>query len=215
MSGRFREHRELILLLMLLLLMVMHPLLDHGTPQRLVLAGLMLLTLIVATVTVSQKESWFWAPLLLLVAAVVFGLAATFTKHWAFAATQWATLVLLFGVIVGGLFSYLRSAREVTGAHLYTAATIYLLLAMLWFALYNLMEVLSPGSFMQGTSALADPRSELLYFSLVTLTTVGYGDIVPVAGVVRMLAALEAGAGVLYVAITVAVLVSAHKRREP
>ena len=58
-----------------------------------------------------------------------------------------------------------------------------------------------------------DRQSELLYFSLVTLTTVGYGDIVPIAGEVRMLAALEAIAGVLYVAITVALLVSGYKRR--
>jgi hypothetical protein len=49
---------------------------------------------------------------------------------------------------------------------------------------------------------------------LVTLTTVGYGDILPGSGEVRMLAALEAATGVLYVAITVALLVSAYKRRD-
>jgi hypothetical protein len=50
-----------------------------------------------------------------------------------------------------------------------------------------------------------------LYFSLVTLSTVGYGDIVPLDGEVRMLAALEGVTGVLYVAITVALLVSGYK----
>jgi hypothetical protein len=48
---------------------------------------------------------------------------------------------------------------------------------------------------------------------LVTLTTLGYGDILPASGEVRMLAALEAITGVLYVAITVALLVSAYKQR--
>ncbi len=212
MSKWFGEHRDLFLLLLLLLLVLVHPLLDRGIAQRLALSALMMLTLIVATMTVSRKEGWFWLPVLLLGTAVLFGLVATFMKHRAFAAVQWAILVLFFAVIIGGLFTYLRAAREILLSHLYTAASVYLLLAMLWFALYNLIEVLSPGSFKQGPDTLSDPRSELLYFSLVTLTTVGYGDIVPVGGVTRIVAALEAGAGVLYVATTVAVLVSAHKR---
>ena len=67
--------------------------------------------------------------------------------------------------------------------------------------------------FLFNKAKIADRQSELLYFSLVTLSTVGYGDIVPLNGEVRMLAALEGVAGVLYVAITVALLVSAYKER--
>jgi hypothetical protein len=52
-----------------------------------------------------------------------------------------------------------------------------------------------------------------LYFSLVTLSTIGYGDVIPLDGEVRMLAALEGIAGVLYIAITVALLVSAYTPR--
>ena len=48
---------------------------------------------------------------------------------------------------------------------------------------------------------------------MVTLTTVGYGDIVPVNGFVRMIAGLEATTGVLYVAITVSILVSGYRGR--
>ena len=49
-----------------------------------------------------------------------------------------------------------------------------------------------------------------LYFSLITLATVGYGDIVPVAGVVRMLAAMEAIVGMFYVALLISRLVSLY-----
>jgi voltage-gated potassium channel Kch len=52
----------------------------------------------------------------------------------------------------------------------------------------------------------------MLYFSLVTLSTVGYGDVVPLGGEARMLAALEGVTGVLYIAITVAILVSRYRR---
>jgi hypothetical protein len=66
---------------------------------------------------------------------------------------------------------------------------------------------------MQGGAALKNRESELLYFSLVTLSTIGYGDIVPVHPEVRMLAALEGLVGVLYIAITVAILVSTFRQR--
>src|SRR5882762_7084998 len=73
----------------------------------------------------------------------------------------------------------------------------------------------STGSFTHVTHSAAgtiDRPSDLLYFSMAALT-LGYGDIFPVSGVVRMLSALEAGSGALYLAITVALLVSAHKQR--
>ena len=54
-------------------------------------------------------------------------------------------------------------------------------------------------------------KHSLLYFSLVTLTTLGYGDIVPLTQQARVFAALEAVTGVLYMAITVARLVAAYK----
>jgi hypothetical protein len=53
----------------------------------------------------------------------------------------------------------------------------------------------------------ADRQTELLYFSLITLSTVGYGDIVPLSGMARILTALEGVTGVLYIATTVALLV--------
>ena len=62
---------------------------------------------------------------------------------------------------------------------------------------------------------MVDHKSELLYFSLATLTTLGYGDVVPLYGEVRILAALEAVSGVFYVAITVAILVSRYRRESP
>jgi len=73
------------------------------------------------------------------------------------------------------------------------------------------MANLYPGSFQLGTNS-TDRQSDLIYFSLVTLSTVGYGDILPLTGEARMLAALEGVTGVLYIAITVAILVSGYRR---
>jgi voltage-gated potassium channel Kch len=57
----------------------------------------------------------------------------------------------------------------------------------------------------------ADRQTELLYFSLITLSTVGYGDIVPLSGTARILTAMEGVTGVLYIATTVALLVGRFK----
>lgn len=92
--------------------------------------------------------------------------------------------------------------------------SIYFLLGLCWFSLYNVINKLHPGSFaVNGTPLEAGAhQSILLYFSLVSLTTLGYGDIVPLTSVARMFSALEAAVGVLYIAITVARLVSSYQK---
>jgi hypothetical protein len=89
-----------------------------------------------------------------------------------------------------------------------------------WAAAFGLVELLAPGSFRGGgvpVIADAHPLESMLYFALVTLTTVGYGDIVPVTPLARNLAALCAVSGQMYVAVLVAALVArfvAHQSRE-
>jgi hypothetical protein len=103
--------------------------------------------------------------------------------------------------------------HQTANQHLYTAVSIYMLLGMSWFAMYNIVEVLYPGSFLKGGGHLTHRRGDLLYYSLATLTTVG-SDIVPVSGMARTLTVMESGAGVLYIAIMIALLVGAYKRTE-
>jgi hypothetical protein len=97
---------------------------------------------------------------------------------------------------------------------------IYLLLGVLWVSLYSAVEYMLPGSFvLHGTTsltALADSTQEvhrypeLLYFSFVTLTTLGYGDIVPTNQLARALATGEAIVGQVYLGVFVASLVGLH-----
>jgi len=153
-------------------------------------------------------------PTILLMSAVVIStVVSTLFPSRVSVGLKWGILAAFFGLCVIALFSYLRNARTIDTGHLYTAVSTYLLLGMQWFALYSVIDVLSPGSIEGGAAAAGDRHAELLYFSLITLSTIGYGDVVPVRGEVRMLAALEGIAGVLYIAITVALLVSAYRPR--
>lgn len=90
---------------------------------------------------------------------------------------------------------------------------IYLLLGVLWAIAYRLLCIMAPDSFPD----LNNHQSKLedfIYFSFVTLTTLGYGDILPVTGIARSLAIFETVAGQLYVAILIAGLVGAYIARQ-
>ncbi|MGI9430969.1 MAG: ion channel [Myxococcota bacterium] len=99
--------------------------------------------------------------------------------------------------------------RFVTEDHLVGSICIYLLLVLAFACAYLFLDQLDPGAFAlraAGGRALAD----FTYLSLVTMTTLGYGDIVPVSGPARALAVLQSSMGVLYSAIAVARLVAIH-----
>jgi hypothetical protein len=213
MLDKARSRPDLFLLLSLLLVILMYPLFDHGEVRKLVAGVLMFVPIVLATVRLAERKAWVRQTVVLMAIAFIFGVASTVFPIPILVGTKWVLLVVFFGLTVCGLFPYLKNARSVTDEHLYTAVSIYLLLGMLWFALYSAIDVFFPGAILQNHGTLTDRSSELLYFSLVTLSTIGYGDIVPVYGEVRMLAALEGVTGVLYIAITVAFLVSAYKQQ--
>ncbi|MGE8163025.1 potassium channel family protein [Paraburkholderia sp. NPDC080076] len=112
----------------------------------------------------------------------------------------------LLGALMG---TQVFGAGTVTRDRIGGAVALYMLVGLVWADAYQLISTVVPGSFV-GTSAHdgSVARSTLVYFSFVTLTTVGYGDITPVARVARSLSNLEALIGQLYPAIVLARLVS-------
>jgi hypothetical protein len=209
-----RIRPDLLLLLSLVLMIILHPILDHGTFRRLLMEVLIFVPVVLATVRLSQIRKRIWPSVSLMIAITVLVVLSNVRPIPILIAAKWAVLAAFFALTVVGLFFFLRTAIEITETHLYTAASIYLLLAMFWFSVYCAIDTYLPGSVLQGGALLEHRDNQLLYFSLITLSTIGYGDIVPVNPEVRMLAALEGVVGVLYIAITVAILVSGfrHKR---
>ena len=134
--------------------------------------------------------------------------------------------VCLLAYTIFVLLKYLFSSERVTLNTICAALCVYLLIGLLWANVYSLTEIVEPGAFVDNVAADAEPvaadadRKAMrldgvksiypLYFSLVTLTTLGYGDIVPTAPAARMLAAVEAVVGQLYLAVLVARLVGLH-----
>lgn len=122
-----------------------------------------------------------------------------------------AGLAILIVVIVG----HVLRVERVDADKLVGAVCAYLLLALIWCVAYMGVETLQSGSFRldpgasagNGENALFAP---LLYFSFTTLTTLGYGDVLPLTPIARTLATAEAVAGVLFVAVLISRLVGLH-----
>jgi hypothetical protein len=201
---------DLLLLLSLVLAILMTPVLNQDNWRRLVLAAVTFIPIVLSVVRLSQIRRWVWPSVLLAVGNAVFVVAGNTFPSPTLTGTRWVFLAAFFGLTGAGLFSYLRNSHAVAHAELYTAVNIYLLLGLLWAAIYLAIDAFSPGAIRMGSDP-ADRQTELLYFSLITLSTVGYGDIVPLSGTARILTALEGVTGVLYIATTVALLVGRFK----
>lgn len=118
-----------------------------------------------------------------------------------------------FCFVAAVLFAEVFRTRTIDHDVLAGAACCFVLIALTWSSAYAWLEASTPGSFT--LAAGADPWRELLYFSFVTLTTLGYGEITPVGDAARSLALLEATVGVLYSAILVARLVGLSASSAP
>jgi voltage-gated potassium channel Kch len=125
-----------------------------------------------------------------------------------------ASLSLLVITLLMGLFLIeVYRPGPITRFRVGGAVAAYLLLGLTWAYVYALVEFQAPGSLRFPDSAAPDQnlprlRADVAYFSFTTLTTLGYGDILPVSPFARSMAVLEALVGQLFVATLIARLVS-------
>ncbi len=109
------------------------------------------------------------------------------------------------------LLVFLMRVRKVNQNTINAAICVYLSLGIAWGMSYVLLESLQPRTFTIGESAQGDTQHmvlEMIYYSMVTLTTLGYGDITPQTLLAKNLSALEAIIGQIYLTVLVARLVS-------
>jgi hypothetical protein len=112
-------------------------------------------------------------------------------------------------LVSGSLLLWLFAEKRVTRNLLLASIALYLLFGFSWAAAYQLAELHSPGAF--GTPGDASiSRSDLVYYSFMTLTTTGFGDIAPLTPIAKRLATLESLLGVLYPPVLVARLVGLY-----
>jgi hypothetical protein len=121
--------------------------------------------------------------------------------------------ILFIIFVIANLLHFIASASSVTTNVLCAALSAYLLLALGWTFAYWLVVEFDSAAFAFNASVkggMSIKGFDGLYFSIVTLSTLGYGDISPVSKAARMLASMEALTGPLYLAVLIARLVAMH-----
>ena len=176
--------------------------------------------LLAAVWVVSQKRHLLLATFVLMVPAFVARwLLYVHTSHWLVViAAVFAMSVLVLTMIV--LLWRAFGGATVTADTIAGSVCAYLILGVVWAFAFSLVELARPGAFLVNGTPMAATigtptalNKELLYFSLVTLSTVGYGDIVPAVPPARMLAVLEAVTGQIYLAVLIGGLVGMRMQR--
>jgi hypothetical protein len=100
--------------------------------------------------------------------------------------------------------------QEVTIDTIAAAASVYMLFALMWSFIYAVLDFVQPGSFAGAALQTLGQQYIFFYYSFVTITTLGYGDITPATYMASHLAVLEAVVGQLYLVVLVAWLVGMY-----
>ncbi|MDY6838210.1 MAG: potassium channel family protein [Thermodesulfobacteriota bacterium] len=203
------QRRFLVLLISLLLLALIHPILSSLdlVGARLLLNIFLTIILFTSIYAVSHKKGLFIITLCLGI--------PSFGARWLvqFLGTSPGILVGILSMMAAflifvavSMLSHVLKDDAVTGEKISASICVYLLIGLVWACLFSLTYVLQPGSFQ-----LENPKlSDFVYYSYITLSTLGYGDITPLSPPARALAYVEAITGQIYLAVLIARLVALH-----
>ena len=204
------KSRFAYIILAILLVIMVSPFIRHAGQIGHMLTTLMTVTIPVATLHALEPERNRSLSIITLAALfVIFDGLSMFAAHRVLMIAALGFATILYFYIIALLVKKLLSHRVITADLIYCAIATYLLIGVMWSGVYMVIEGISPGSF----AGISDP-SDLLYFSFVSLTTLGFGDILPQSIIAKRLTVLEAAMGGIYLAVIIAMLVGRYMTME-
>lgn len=209
------NNRFYFLLAGLLVVLLIAPATTERFPE---FTGLFLtITLLIAVFSMAASKLFYRAAWVLVSAKIILMVASLIEDSAAIQIAESTAAFAFFILAIVFAFQRVLEGDFVDMNRIAGAVSIYMLIGLIWSFLYFFVSLVSPGAF----KGLADLTSldvnamnaaymDLLYYSYVTLSTLGYGDITPVSRAAQSLAYLEAICGVMYVAVLVAALVGSY-----
>ena len=201
------------LLIALGLFFICAPFVEEFKNGKFIVSILLSLVLISAVLAVAERKSALLITVVLAIPAIAGRWINHFRPDLAPAPVFLISGLLLMAFVVLELLRFILRAPLVNTEVLCASISAYLLLGLTWTLAYWLVDQLTPGgAFSFNTTAGTHSMNGFtgFYFSFITLSTVGYGDITPVSRIARWLAAMEAMTGLLYVAVLIARLVAPY-----
>ena len=203
------EGRFFYLLIFILMQIAIQPI-DEAIGKYGILLDLIITAILVSAIcAISQRKNSRIAGVLLAI-PLLLSLWLDFLKSTWLHMSGIVSGIAFFAFINIFILRFIFSREEITKDLIAGAAVVYLLTANMWNYVYRFIEMIHPGSFTIAQSQSIGDQSPFLYYSFVTITTLGYGDIYPVTTAAKSCAILEAVIGQLYLVITVAWLVGVH-----
>jgi hypothetical protein len=207
-----------VLLTSLLAFIGLYPLLLGEIAGR--LAGGLILAVILVSSAVTASRSRTYQGIGIVLAIVALGLQVVWleTGNRIVEAIDAAIFAIFFLYTALLIFRHVLSFGPVYADRVHAALSVYILLGLAWAFIYGLIEIISPGAFSlaaTSTDAAARPQgayllADMIFFSITTLTSTGYGDITPVAPFARSMSQLEQLVGVFYIAVLISRLVGLY-----
>ncbi len=182
--------------------------------NRILTYSILAMLIIAGPMAIGGKRSQQYVAMGLAVAMIAFGYLSTLEeRHYQLDFVAYMVAAVFFLHLIYLLSrALLIEQTRVTGETLWAGINIYVLFGLMFAFLYSALLALNPGAFSGGIleSGGSDVTKSMVYYSFVTMTTLGYGDITPKIQVAATLAYVQALIGQLYVAILIARLVSMY-----
>jgi hypothetical protein len=200
---------SVFLTILALVTFVVFPLEGLGLLGRFLVDLVLSLMLVSGVVATSRNQIWQALIIILVVVGLTTHWIGAYVPSYEHPALDALLIMACLACFVAVTLKQVFRPGPITMHRVRGAVAVYLLLSLMWAYGYRLVDVHIPGALHFNTlpTAHEGPMARYVYFSLATLTTLGYGDIIPVHPVARSLAVCEGLVGQLYPAILIAGLV--------
>ncbi len=197
----------LYLFICLIATFLIYPFLSEYPTSSFILIVLISFILIFSLYALSLSKSIFFVGCLLIIPVLALNWLAFFFSHYTtMLLSDVGSLIFILYVIFFMSKLILTSSKTSKDA-IFGATCIYLLIGIAWSNVYDLLSLLNAGAF-----SLALRGEDTIYYSFVTLTTLGYGDILPLTKPAKLFSAFEAVTGQLYLTVAIARLIGLYVR---
>lgn len=209
-----RQGRFLYLLVILLGYLLLSPFIQ-GFIRLQLLHYIFLTAVLLASIAAigTHKRQTIIAVCLALPMVTLIWIAYAYPSRFIQLCANVATLAFL-SYIIGLILNFVFTTREVTRHVIFGAISVYLLIGILWSIIYAITASVVPGAFSQTPEPGNSQPGFYIYFSFVTITTLGYGDITPLTPKAQSLVIAEALVGQIYMTVLIAWLVGLYVSRK-
>lgn len=211
---KFSENRFLILLVLILSTIVLAPFLNHFLKTKILMDIFLTVLFFGIIFAIRSKRSH-----LIIASILVLPLVLSTWSIYFYDSPQLSLLTRTFGALFFGyaviiILQMIARSTDITRETIFAAIVAYLLIALMWAFIYMILEMVVPGSFSFPDKSIRAETMHFEYFSFVTITTLGYGDVTPLTNRASALALLEALVGQIYLVVLVAWLVGMYVSRK-